>query len=57
MAQYQIKWTEEVWYEQTIEAESQEKAKELFWSEGFPFDTAQVFGSEIQDSVEIEEVE
>lgn len=55
MATFQIDWTEEVYYRAYVEAESEEEARELFDS-GELWDEASVFGSEVQDSVGIEEV-
>lgn len=56
MATWKIDWTEEVWYRAVIEADTEEDARALFES-GELWDEASVFGSEVQDSVEIEEVD
>lgn len=52
---YLVSWTEEDWYNVTIEADSLDEAMEKFW--GHEFDEADVrhTGTEIQDSIEIEQ--
>lgn len=55
MAEFKIEWTEETWYRLYIEADSFEDAQDKFWSGEFDYQKAKITGSEIQDSVEIEE--
>jgi TolB-like protein len=57
MAHYVVDWTREVWYRSKIEADSLEEAREKFWSGDYDDELDDIFGSEIQDSVEIREVE
>lgn len=56
MPVYKIDWTEEVWYRYYVEAESQEEVMARFANGEF-FDVAIPYGSDIQDSIEVEEVE
>jgi hypothetical protein len=57
MPKYLISWTEETWYNTTVEAESAEKAEEMFYAnEGDCWSRAKEHGSELQDSVEVEEL-
>ena len=58
MAQFRVEWTEELWYRAVIEADTEDEAREIFWSG--EFDTGYVgnlYNTEIQDSVEFEEVQ
>lgn len=57
MARFKIDWTEELWQQVYIEAESEEKARELFWLGEFDNQLIELYGTEIQDSVLVEEVE
>ena len=57
MAHYVVDWTREVWYRSKIEADSLEEAREKFWSGDYDDEVDDIFGSEIQDSVEIREAE
>jgi hypothetical protein len=54
MAKYELKWTEELWTRTIIEADSKEDALEKFWSQHFD---GEVYGGEIQEGVDVEEVE
>lgn len=56
MANYEISYTVEKWRKVTLEAASYEEAQEKFWAGDFDFDEVEEYGSEIQDSVEINEV-
>ena len=53
MTKYLISWTEEVWQNVVIEAESKEQVRELFYSGEFDMDTVKVTGGEIQDGIAI----
>ena len=56
MARFKVEWTEETWYRNYVEAESEDEVRELF-AQGDCFEGAEVFGIEVQDSVQIEEVQ
>ena len=56
MAKYLISFTEEDWYNITIEADSLEAAKDKFWSQDYDFEDIRHTGTEIQESIDIEEV-
>lgn len=56
MPKYLISFTEEDWYNITIEADSYEDAKEKFWQGDFDNDGVVYIGCEIQESIDIEEV-
>ena len=51
MSSYEIKWTDELWYRVTIEAENADDALDKF-SVG-DYENEEMFGTEVQDSVEI----
>jgi hypothetical protein len=51
-----ISFTEEDWYNITIEADSLEEAKELFWSGEFDNEDIRHTGTEIQEDIDVEEV-
>ena len=51
MAQYEIKWTRELWLKVTIEAESEQQALSKFWDG--EYENPQLYGSEIQDDIDI----
>ena len=51
MSSYEIKWTDELWYRVTIEAENADDALDKF-SVG-DYENEEMFGAEMQDSVEI----
>lgn len=57
MAKFKIEWTEEVWNQITVEADSEEDAREKFWSGELDFEVVNITGGEIQDSVDIVEVQ
>ena len=57
MANYLISFTEEEWYNVTIEADSLQEAKEKFWSHDQDHEDIIHTGTEIQESIDIEEVE
>jgi hypothetical protein len=56
MSKYLIGFTEEEWYNITIEADSLEEAKDKFWSHDFDPEDIVHTGTEIQESIDIEEV-
>lgn len=56
MAKYEVEWTKEVWYRSTVEANSLEEARKLFWSGEYDDELDENIGTEIQDSVEITEL-
>jgi hypothetical protein len=56
MSKYLVSFTEEDWYSIVIEAESAEEAQEKFWSHDFNDSDLRHFGTEIQDSVEVEQL-
>jgi hypothetical protein len=58
MPKFEIEWTEESWYRITIEADSEEKALELWNTCDYPeYDDLKPYGGEIQDGVDINELE
>ena len=57
MNKYVIEWTEEFWYAMEVEAESKEDALDRFHQSDYDFGDAEPLGSELQDSVTVEEVE
>lgn len=56
MPRYKVGYTIERWYVLEIEAENEEKAREKFYDGDYEDDARDV-GSELQDSVLIEEME
>ena len=56
MTKYLISWTEEVWQSVLIDAESKAEAKDKFWSVDFDTETVKIFGGEVQEGIDIEEV-
>lgn len=56
MATYNLKWTEEVWYSANVEADSEEDAYNKLFEGEIDYDSADAYGGEIQDGVDIEEV-
>jgi len=56
MARFKIDWTEELWQQVYIEADSEEQARELFWQGEFDNQQIELYGTEVQDSVLVEEV-
>ena len=57
MPRYLISFTEEDWYNITIEADSFEDAREKFWQGDFDHEDVKHTGTEIQESIDIEETE
>jgi hypothetical protein len=57
MAKYEIEYTVERWYRITVEAESEEKALELFHDNEVDWSTAEEYGSELQDTILVSELE
>jgi len=57
MDKYVVSWTEEIWQKVIIEAESEEEARELFYSGEYDIDSVKVTGGEIQDGVDINKLE
>jgi hypothetical protein len=55
MATYTVHWTIEEWYRMDIEANSEEEAYEKFMEHDFDYDDGKHVGSELQDSVMVEE--
>lgn len=56
MARFKIDWTEELWQQVYIEADSEEQARELFWQGEFDNQQIELYGTEVQDSVLVEGV-
>jgi hypothetical protein len=56
MPKYEIQWTDELWYRMTVEANSEDEALDTFHSGEYDLGNADLFGSELQDSVTIEEI-
>lgn len=56
MTKYLIAWTEEDWYNITIEADSKAKALDMFHNREYDDHTVVHLGGELQDSIEIEEI-
>jgi hypothetical protein len=57
MANYLISFTEEEWYNVTIEADSFQEAAEKFWSSDYDHEDVIHTGTEIQESIDMHEVE
>ena len=55
MKTYTIKYTYEKWYSVNVAAESEEQARELFFSGEFNDEDRVLIGEEIQDGIDIEE--
>ena len=55
MPKYRVTWTEEQWYTEVIEADSEEQASEMVFNGGFEWPPP--YGFEIQDSIDVEEVD
>jgi len=53
---YEIKYTEETWYRLEIEADSEEQARDKFFS-GEWEEEPTIFGGELQDGISVEELE
>ena len=56
MPKYLVAWTEENWYNITIEADSKWDALDKFHNHEFDYEDSILVGSELQDSVEAEEL-
>jgi len=58
MPKYRIEYTIERWYRIDVEAESAERAREMFHNDEIDYQThpTKDLGSELQDSVTIKEV-
>ena len=56
MNKYKITWTVEDWYEMEIEADSEEEALDKFYINGYNSDSIYKYDSQLQDSVEVEEI-
>jgi hypothetical protein len=56
MSNYLISFTEEEWYNVTIEADSFQEAKDKFWSHDFDLEDIVHTNTEIKESINIEEV-
>ena len=56
MPRFLISFTEEDWYNITIEADSLEEAKDKFWSHDFDLEDIVHTGTEIQESIDVEQV-
>lgn len=54
MPKYLVSWTEELWYEHEIEADSEKQAKEMVFDASFEWPDPHHF--EVQESVIVEEV-
>lgn len=56
MPKFEFKWTEEMWLKTTITAVDEEVAKAKFWDGDFDYQP-EMYGNEIQDGIDIEELE
>ncbi len=56
MPKYVIAWTEENWYNLIVDAPSQIAALDMFYGNEYDREEVMLIGSELQDSLEIEEV-
>ena len=56
MPKYIVSWTEEDWYNVTIEADSPREALDKFYDREYDMDDVLLTGSELQDSVTVEAV-
>jgi len=57
MPRYNISWTDELLYAMEVEADSKKDALDKFHSNKYDLGNADLFGSELQDSVTVEEIE
>lgn len=55
MAKYLVSFTQEQWYTVEINANSEEDAREVFWSGYWDWESARLVGEETQDGIDIEE--
>jgi len=56
MSKYLIAWTEEEWYNVVIEADSKNAALDIFYNQEYDREDVKHVGSELQDSVEVEQL-
>ena len=56
MPKYIVSWTEEDWYNVTIDAPSKLVALDKFYNQEYDSEEVVLVGSELQDSVEVDEV-
>lgn len=56
MPKYLISYSEEDWYNTTIEADSHKDALDKFWSGDWDFENRVHFGTQIQEDLDIEEL-
>lgn len=56
MPKYLIAWTEENWYNITIDAPSKSEAIDTFYAQKYDEEDVIFIGCELQDSVEVMEV-
>jgi len=56
MTKYLISWTEEIWQNVVIDADSEQEAMDKFWSVNFDTESVKIFGGEVQEGVDVEEV-
>jgi hypothetical protein len=54
MKEFEISWTQEIWYRTTIKANNENEARELFWSG--EFDGQKETGAKVQDGIDIKEI-
>lgn len=57
MSKYRIEWTDEIWYAVDVEAESEQDALDKFSNREYDLGDADIIGSEMQNSITVEEVE
>jgi hypothetical protein len=56
MSKYLVSWTEEDWYQIVIDADSKKEALDIFYDQRYNHEDIIHTGTELQDSVEVEEV-
>ena len=56
MPKYLISFTEEDWYNIIIEADSMQEARDKFWAWDYDHEDVRHTGTEIQESIDIEEI-
>jgi hypothetical protein len=56
MPKYVIAWTEENWYNLIVDAPTRREALDIFDNNEYDREEVMLIGSELQDSLEIEEV-
>jgi hypothetical protein len=57
MGKFTVHWTIEEWYRVDIEADSRDEALEIFYAQSYLDGDVKHVGSELQDSVTVEETE